>query len=234
MSSPSRRYPHATGTGPGAVTADGCAVDLYALLPAGAAPVLIHEAIPAGASVLDLGAGTGRIAHPLTEWGHTVIAVDESPQMLAHIHGVETVCSAIEDLRLHRAFDVVLLASHLVNVPDDAIRSALLATCRHHVRPGGVVLLERFTRGWIEAAQTSVSDDGGVVSELRVVARPGPGLLTAVVEYRVGDRCWTQTFTTRGLDDDELDEQLARAGLRLDRRLTEDGKWVAAVPARER
>jgi hypothetical protein len=55
----------ATGTGPGVITPDGCAVDLYALLPPMGEPRIVHAAIPAGASVLELGAGAGQVTHPL-------------------------------------------------------------------------------------------------------------------------------------------------------------------------
>lgn len=224
-------YSHVSGSGPGAITPDGCAVELYSLLPAGETPGLIHEAIPAGASVLDLGAGVGRIADPLVGLGHAVVAVDESPQMLEHVRDAETVCSRIEELRLEQGFDVVLLASHLVNVPDDSARASLLATCAFHLRPGGVVLVERFTRAWVDELAGGTNDSLGLRSELKVLERPHPGFVTAAVEYQAGGRRWTQTFTTRGLDDDELSEQLAVVGLQLDRVLTADATWVSAVSA---
>jgi 2-polyprenyl-3-methyl-5-hydroxy-6-metoxy-1,4-benzoquinol methylase len=50
------------GTGRGAITADGCAVEVYLLLPPLGEPELIADAVPAGASILDLGCGVGRIA----------------------------------------------------------------------------------------------------------------------------------------------------------------------------
>ncbi|MGH3341752.1 MAG: class I SAM-dependent methyltransferase [Carbonactinosporaceae bacterium] len=212
------------------ITQDGCAVDLWAALPAGDIPALLDAAMPRSASVLDLGTGAGRIAHPLMRAGHSVVAVDESPEMLAHIRGAETVCSTIEDLRLDRTFDVVLLASHLVNVPDDTVRGELLATCRHHVRDDGLVLIQRFTLGWVEAADGRTRTEAGITSRLQVVARPGPGLRAIVAEYHVGRRGWTQKYTTRVFDDDELDVHLARAGLRLDRWLSDDGRWVVAAP----
>jgi hypothetical protein len=48
-----------TGTGPGVITPDGCAVDLYALLPPVGEPGVVHAAVPAGASILELGPGPG-------------------------------------------------------------------------------------------------------------------------------------------------------------------------------
>jgi len=62
-----------------------------------------------------VGCGTGRITHPLVALGHPVVAVDESPEMLAHVRDAEKVCARIEHLALGRRFDVVLLASHLIN-----------------------------------------------------------------------------------------------------------------------
>jgi hypothetical protein len=60
------------GTGPGKLTADGCAVDLYRQLPALGEAEIVHAAIHPDAAVLDLGCGTGRITHPLVELGHPV------------------------------------------------------------------------------------------------------------------------------------------------------------------
>jgi 2-polyprenyl-3-methyl-5-hydroxy-6-metoxy-1,4-benzoquinol methylase len=45
----------------------------------------VESLLSPNSSVLDLGAGAGRIADPLAELGHRVTAVDESPEMLAHI-----------------------------------------------------------------------------------------------------------------------------------------------------
>ena len=67
----------------GHMAPDGSPVELFARLPAGSVPQLIHDAIPPGASILELGAGAGRITHPLIGLGHEVVAVDESPEMLA-------------------------------------------------------------------------------------------------------------------------------------------------------
>lgn len=110
------------GSGPGVITPDGCAVELYSLLPPGRDPKIIHDAVGPGASILELGAGASRVTHPLLRLGHEVVAVDESPMMLERIHGAETVRGRIEMLDLGRRFDAVLLASQLVNVPEREAR----------------------------------------------------------------------------------------------------------------
>ncbi|MFL5796034.1 MAG: class I SAM-dependent methyltransferase [Actinomycetota bacterium] len=221
----------ATGTGPGVITPDGCAVDLYALLPPMGEPWIVHAAVPAGASVLELGAGAGRVTHPLVALGHPVVAVDESSEMLARIRGAETVRARIQDLDLGRPFDAVLLASHLINVPDHGLRRRFLEACRDHVRDGGRVLVQRHPPSWFEEAAEGERTADGITFRLRDLRRPGPGLLAATVEYQVGDRVWTQSFTTERLDDQALAAALAESGLAVDAYLTGDGSWVRAVPA---
>jgi SAM-dependent methyltransferase len=140
------------GTGPGVITPDGCAVDFYARMTAMGEPEIVHDAAGPGASVLELGCGAGRITHPLVALGHPVVAVDESPEMLAHVRGAETVHARIEDLTLGRRFDLVLLASHLINTDDTAARIALLAACRRHVADDGSVIIQQHAPGRFDAA----------------------------------------------------------------------------------
>ena len=219
------------GSGPGVITPDGCAVDFYALLPAMGEPELVHAAVPAGASILELGAGAGRMTHPLVALGHPVVAVDESPEMLAHVHGALTVTAQIQTLDLGRRFDAVLLASFMVNTADDALRRGFLRACRRHVRDDGRVLLQRHAPAWFEEAAEGEATEEGITFRLRDLERPGPGLLSATTEYRVGDRLWTQSFTARRLDDAELAAALAEVGLAVGAYLTGDGSWVRAEPA---
>jgi SAM-dependent methyltransferase len=219
------------GSGPGAITPDGCAVELYALLPAMGEPEVVHAAIPAGASILELGAGAGRMTHRLVELGHPVVAVDESPEMLARIRGAETVQARIQELDLGRRFDAVLLASFLVNVADDGLRGRFLAACRDHLAEGGCLLVQRHPPAWFTEAAEGEQTTGGITFRLRDLRRPGPGLLAATAEYQAGERVWTHAFTTRRLDDGELAAALAEAGLAVDAYLTGDGSWVRAVPA---
>jgi SAM-dependent methyltransferase len=218
------------GSGPGVITPDGCAVDLYVLLPPGRDPEVIHGAIGAGASILELGAGAGRVTHALLRLGHPVVAVDESAEMLERVQGAETVRSKIETLDLGRRFDAVVLASHFVNVPDRNWRLALLRACRRHVRDHGSVILQRHEPEWFDTAAPSEDTRYGIIFRLRDVSRPGPGLLSATVEYQAGDRLWTQSFTAARVDDAELAADLAAADLALDAVLTDDRTWIRAVP----
>jgi SAM-dependent methyltransferase len=210
------------------ITPDGSAVELYKLLPPGEGPEIVHAAIPPGASILELGAGVGRMTHPLVAAGHPVTAVDESAEMLEHIRGAETVQAKIEGLDLGRRFDAVLLASHFVNVPDAEERRRLLFTCRRHVRDGGCVLIERYVPEWFDDADETERSLGPVTVRLRDIERPAPGLLAATVECRAGESVWAQWFTARRVDDDELPVVLGEVGLAVDAYLT--STWVRAVP----
>ena len=51
--------PGPRGSGPGVITPDGCSVELYGLLPSMGEPEIVHDAIPPGASILELGPGRG-------------------------------------------------------------------------------------------------------------------------------------------------------------------------------
>jgi SAM-dependent methyltransferase len=237
------------------ITPDGCSVELYALLPPMGEPESVHDAIPPGASILELGAGAGRVTHPLVALGHPVVAVDESAEMLARIRGAagdldadglagaastsaglasvgaETVQAKVQELDLGRRFDAVVLASFLVNEPDDDLRGRFLRACRDHVADDGCVLVQRHPPAWFDEAAEGERTRGGITFRLRDLARPGPGLLSATVEYQVGERVWTQWFTARRLDDAALAAALAEAGLAVDAYLTGDGSWLRAVPA---
>ncbi|GLW98739.1 class I SAM-dependent methyltransferase [Microtetraspora sp. NBRC 16547] len=219
------------GTGPGPVTPDGCAVDYYAMLTPNGEPELIHAAIPEEASILELGAGAGRITHSLLALGHEVVAVDESPEMLAHIKGAETVPSPIQSLALPRKFDVVLLMSFVIETADDGMRQTFLRTCREHVADGGSVILQRKSPEWYDTVEPfeREAEDGRVV-RMTGISRPEPHLLRATMEYTVGDRRWTHTFVSRRLDDDFLAAELDAAGLTMSGFLEGNREWVSALP----
>ena len=130
-----------------------------------------------------------------------------------------------------RRFDAVVLASHLVNVPDDEVLAAFLACCERHVAPGGCVVIERFPERWFDQVTENSTERDGIGFHLSDVSRPAPDLVAARVECRIGERAWSQSFVTRRLDDASLRERLRDVGLRFDSALTEDGAWVLARPA---
>jgi SAM-dependent methyltransferase len=216
------------------VAPDGSPVEIYRRLPPGDEPGVIHGAIPAGASVLELGCGAGRVTHELIRLGHPVTAVDESPEMLAHVRGAEVVLRVVEELELGRTFDCVVLASHFVNDADPVRRRRLLEVCARHAAPSGSVLLEAYPAGmdWEDAVgRTSVRGD--VAITVVEVQADGP-LVDAVVEYEVHGRTWRQAFTARMLAEGELRAALRDAGLEPVRWLDDERSWCQARPCENR
>jgi SAM-dependent methyltransferase len=218
-----------TGTGPGTITSDGCAVDFYALLPDFGEAEIVHAAVPAGASVLELGCGTGRILRPLAALGHQVTGVDDSPDMLAHIPDLPTVCSDIESLRLFRAFDVVLLASTLINA-EPGTRTAFLATVRRHLRGDGIAVFQQNSPDWFARLPDAerVRDDPGGIRRVIRAARWEPPCMHVEVEYQAAGNSWTHAWDSYLIGDEELDRDLAAAGLRFRGWLTDDQSWFTA------
>lgn len=218
------------GTGPGAITPDGCAVELYARLPVGEEPEVIAGVAPAGARVLELGSGVGRMTHPLLERGFTVTAVDESAEMLERVRGARTICSPVEKLDLGEKFDVVLLASFLVHNGNDEVRRGMLRTCLRHVAEDGFVLIQREGEDYHTNVPRERTDPSGFTVRILSSEPVGDGVNSVHVEYVFPDAVWTQTFRARPLTRKQFEEALGEAGLKVDRYLTEDGIWVKAVP----
>lgn len=211
------------------VTRDGSPVELYTLLAPRGEAEIIHAAVRPGGTILELGAGAGRVTHPLVALGHAVTAVDFSSDMLAHIEGAETILADVEQLRLNREFDGVVIGSCLLNTDNDAQRDAFLQTCRAHVANDGVVLGEIHSRSLLDRAAPGLlgeDPDGTRVSWL-AVERSG-NIVSGTLEYRRSERAWTQTCTTLFLDQPALEAALEKNGLRFDRWLTERHTWFTA------
>jgi SAM-dependent methyltransferase len=219
------------GTGPGPITPDGCAVEFYSRLPVGAEPDIIAAAVPAGAHILELGSGVGRVTHALLERGFRVTAVDESAEMLKRVRGARTICSPIEDLDLGETFDVVMLASFLVHAGDAEVRRGLLRTCVRHVADGGCVLIQREGEDYHTNLPRERVDPSGFTVRIVSAEPVGDGVNSVYAEYEFPDATWTQTWLSRPLTKEQFEEALGEAGLQVDRYVTEDRIWVRAVPA---
>ncbi|MFI7348695.1 class I SAM-dependent methyltransferase [Streptomyces sp. NPDC049936] len=218
------------GTGPGAITPDGCAVELYSRLPAGPEPDIVAAAVPGGAHILELGSGVGRMTHPLLKRGFSVTAVDESAEMLEHVRGARTICGPIEHLDLGERFDVVMMASFLVHTGDVEVRRGLLRTCARHVADDGCVLIQREGADYHTNLPRERVDPSGFTVRILSADPVAEGVNSVRAEYEFPDAVWTQTFLARPLTKEQFEQALAEAGLRVDRYLTDDGTWVRAIP----
>lgn len=104
-----------------------------------------------GGPVLDLGAGTGRVALRLAARGHEVVAIDSDPALLAALReraaerslAVETIVADIRELDLGgRRFPLALAPMQLAHLlGGTAGRAGALAAVARCLRPGGALAL---------------------------------------------------------------------------------------------
>ena len=220
------RAEHGGPTAADDVAPDGSPVAFYRRLPATGEPELIHAAIGAGVSVLDLGCGPGRIAGPLAALGHAVVGVDDGPGMVAALPpGVEGVVADARTVRLGRTFGAVLLASHLVNAPDDG--SSFAATAAAHLEAGGLVVGQTYPPGWDPASSIGHVQELGDARIEMLRATVADGRLEAEVRYGVDGVTWTQAFSARVLDEAGLRGLLDAAGLAFVHWLERPGWFLA-------
>lgn len=205
---------------------------MYAALPAERTVArMLHQVLPPAGAVLDLGAGTGRLAGPLAALGHPVVAVDNSAEMLARVPaGIRTVCEDIYALALPDRFSGVVLASYLFDYAD-IDRTALLRICRTHLLPDGRVFVQRQPPEWYAALRPRSYRNG----RLRIQVEP-PRWLDAdrvelIMRYRLAGQHWTHQVLARRSPDEQLPELLAGAGLLLDGFLDDRRSWLVARPA---
>jgi SAM-dependent methyltransferase len=199
------------------VAPDGSPLAVYAALPVEPDLTRVRSVLRHGATVLDLGTGVGRIANALARAGHAVVAVDNSPEMLAAVVGAEPVLGNVYTLDL----------GHLIDSRVRAQRLALLRVCRQHVHDDGVVLVQRYPRGWIPKESTGNIGEIGV--HLHDVEMLSDGF-AAKVTYSIGDRAWTQVFDAAVVDDAELAALASETGLVVRDVLDDDAAWVVLTP----
>lgn len=216
------------GYGDGTFTTDGCPVEMYAAMPpATDSAHVVHSAIPPSSSVLELGCGSGRISEPLAGLGHAVTGVDSSASMLDGLVSTRPVHSEIESLNLPELFDVVLLASTLINSADDDERSQFLRCARRHLKEGGLLLLERHDPAW-QPVEGRESQMGPVRVQLRDVVWHDRTTVSATVVHRLADMEAMQDFSARLLDDADLDRWLTAMGFGRTTHISDDSRWLLA------
>jgi SAM-dependent methyltransferase len=107
--------------------------------------------------ILDVGAGTGRVALDLAARGHAVTAVDRDPDLIAALRERAAAAGLAVDARVAdaEALDLGDLRFGLVLIPMQTIqllgdRPAFLAGVRRHLAPGGLfaAALADALEGW--------------------------------------------------------------------------------------
>ena len=167
-------------------------------------PLWRELAAAAHGPVLDLGAGTGRVAIDLAAHGHDVVALDSDPALLGTLakrdSRVTTVTADARDFDLTASFALVIAPMQLVQIlGGHGGRLAMLEQVRSHLEPGGIFaaalaeprdaipdsgaspplpdMLER--DGWVFSSQpVSVREENGcvIVTRRRQAVSPAGGL----------------------------------------------------------
>lgn len=122
--------------------------DLYGRLTSSALEEIRRRVRPP-ASIVDFGAGCGRLSVPLAAEGYRVTAVEPSPAMLAQLQGrtegrgVDTVCCTMQAYRADRKHDLALCVFTVVAylLDERALRDAFAAAAACLV-PEGLFLLD--------------------------------------------------------------------------------------------
>jgi SAM-dependent methyltransferase len=215
-------------------TADGSLIELYRRMPPTGEPEQIDALLEPRSSVLELGAGTGRIANPLGRLGHHVTAVDDSDRMLAEVRHARTVRARIENLRLTERFDAVLLPTNLIHYRGIDLRRAVLATVAHHLKPTGKAIIQwKPPHYW--AARPSGWTESKAIGDVtaRVTIHRNRDRLVDGEYALLGDESELgQCFHLEVLMIEELRREFDQAGLQLATTAPDSTEWLELVRAK--
>lgn len=140
---------------------------------------LAQEACPPARdwSLLDVGAGTGRVTLELARHGHRVDALDRDPELLAALRGrasslpVRTFCADARDFELERRdYALCIVPMQTIQLlADTHERCSFLARAHAHLRPGAPLACAIVTE--IEPFDCALGDLGPPAESGRVGTR---------------------------------------------------------------
>jgi SAM-dependent methyltransferase len=195
----------------------------------------LAAAAPGGGPILDVGAGTGRVALDLAARGHDVVALDAAPELLTALTAraeaagtpVTIVAGDARDVRLERTFPLVLVPMQTVQLLGGPPgRAAFLQRARAHLAPGGLLALAiADARDGVDEEHTQpplpdIREVGGVVYASRPIALREDAGSVAIermrerVERDGSRRVERDVVRLEDLDPDTLEAEGRAAGLR--------------------
>ncbi len=113
-----------------------------------------------GGPILEPACGTGRTLVPLLDAGHAVTGFDASPDMLERCrakcaergHAPHLSQQRFEDFRYDQLFDAIVVPAGTITLIDDfAVAMAVLRRFRDHLTPGGLVMIDTQSLGFLAA-----------------------------------------------------------------------------------
>lgn len=176
--------------------------------------------LPPGSRVLDVAAGTGMVSQLLQERGFDVIAVDQSPQMLARAatRGITTMLARAEQLPFPDCSFDALTFTYLLRYVDDP--EQCMAELARVVRPGGIVGMVEFgvPQGvwktlWMAYTRLVLPQVGAIISPgwRRVGEFLGPSIETFHREYPAD--LLIKLWESAGLEDVQVEGLSVGGGL---------------------
>ena len=130
----------------------------------------VDALLPRGATVLDAGCGTGRVAVELARRGHEVVGVDSDPSMLEVAQRSPEVRWALADLatlELPERFDLIVAAGNVMVFLAPDTEAQVVQALTRHLAPGGLLV-----SGWRTDRLAVSTYDGWVAAAgLEPVAR---------------------------------------------------------------
>jgi SAM-dependent methyltransferase len=203
-----------------------------------------------GSPVLDVGAGTGRVALDLARRGHEVVALDRDPALLDALRergvglSVSTVAADARDFALDRRFALVIVPMQTLQLlGGPAGRARFLARAREHLTPGGLLAvaladaLECFDEEHDQPPPPDLRDVDGVVyasRPVRVRDLGGRAAIDRVREIVAIDGTLTRSDNVVELDrlePEELEEEAVAVDLRAEpqRRIPQTLEYVGST-----
>ncbi|MFN8053107.1 MAG: class I SAM-dependent methyltransferase [Acidimicrobiales bacterium] len=187
--------------------------------------------VAAGAEVLELGVGTGRVALALSAAGFAVTGLDSSADMLAQLatkpgaDAVATITGDAADPSVYprAAFDAVVAVYNLIfNLTSPGAQERCLAGVASTLRAGGLLVLEAFVPAGITERRRDLvtrSVEPGRVVLIATDTDPTTQVVTGnhieITDAGTRLRPWTIRVSTP----QELDAMAAAAGMELVERL---------------
>jgi SAM-dependent methyltransferase len=196
---------------------------------------LFHHYASLARDMLDVGAGTGRIAIPLAERGVRLWCVEPSRAMRREFEGklalrpdlagrIKLYAGDARSFKLGRAFPAAMLSGTYDHFLDDEERVASLVNIASHLNPGGVLVFDVFL-GLMEERELAPAGEvtvGGRTIQRSVGARRGDDRMEVMLVYevfegsddnlieRIEERGWVGITTQEGVH-----RALGQTGLEL-------------------